>query len=85
MTTLHPHRAYNITKRAVNEIDPIGLLALGAPPDEYTPEIRDIAEPVLNDRLTLDAVRGVFWHWFAMHVPRPIIRQIIELITRELS
>jgi hypothetical protein len=29
-------------ERAINEADPIGLLEIGAPPDEYAPEIGTI-------------------------------------------
>ncbi len=72
--------AYSITKQAVNSVDPIGLLALGAPSDEYAPEIRDIAHLLLSRKLTIEAVRSVFWHWFQMHVPRPVIREIIARI-----
>lgn len=85
MTPISPHRAYSITKRAVNRVDPIGLLACGAPSDEYAPEIRDITELVLGNRLTVETARSVFWRWFQIHVPRPTIRQIVGLIDEEVG
>ena len=37
--------AYFLTARtAVNREDPVGLLGMGAPEDEYDPEVRDLVE-----------------------------------------
>lgn len=54
-------------ERAINEGDPIGLLAGGAPSDEYTPEIGTIIPLLANahrpDDVT-DVLHGEFLRWF---------------------
>ena len=54
-------------ERAINEADPIGLLEIGAPPDEYAPEIGTIV-PRLTSADRLDDVGAVlheeFIRWF---------------------
>ena len=54
-------------ERAINEADPIGLLAGGAPSDEYAPEIGTIV-PLLANAHRPDDVTGVlhgeFLRWF---------------------
>jgi len=54
-------------ERAINEADPIGLLAGGAPSDEYAPEIGTII-PLLANAHRPDDVTGVlhgeFLRWF---------------------
>jgi len=45
-------------ERAINEADPIGLLAGGAPSDEYAPEIGTII-PLLTNAHRPDDVTGV--------------------------
>lgn len=45
-----------------NEVDPVGLIEMGCPEDEYDPEIQDLIrwrEPVTPDR-----VLEVFLRWF---------------------
>lgn len=49
-------------RAVVNEQDPIGLLELGAPEDEYDPEVGDLAE--LEVPITAQEVIGVFLRWF---------------------
>ncbi len=45
--------------------DPVGLLAAGFPEDEYSPEIRDLSERLLQgEALDLRLVAGVFTEWF---------------------
>lgn len=54
-------------ERAINEADPMGLLELGAPSDEYAPEIGTIV-PRLAPVQGPDDIAGVlheeFTHWF---------------------
>ncbi len=46
-TTVDPQR-FAVIARVVNKWDPYGLLASGAPPDEFHPEIRAIAWEIAN-------------------------------------
>lgn len=61
-------------ERAINEADPIGLLEIGAPSDEYAPEIRTIL-PRLESAKRLDDVTAVlheeFLHWFGDGIAGP--------------
>ena len=54
-------------ERAINETDPIGLLEIGAPSDEYAPEIGTVV-PRLASVRRLDDVTAVlheeFSRWF---------------------
>ena len=49
-------------RAVVNEQDPIGLLELGAPEDEYDPEVGDLAE--LAVPMNSQDVIDVFLRWF---------------------
>jgi hypothetical protein len=50
-------------ERAINEADPIGLLGIGAPTDEYAPEIRTVL-PRLGTVQCLDDVTNVLYEEF---------------------
>ena len=50
---------------AFSTADPLGLLAAGCPEDEYSPEINDLAERLLQgEALDLRLVAGVLMTWF---------------------
>ncbi|SEG60699.1 hypothetical protein SAMN05444920_103429 [Nonomuraea solani] len=50
----------------INRYDPEGLLGMGAPDDEYDPEVGDLTALVCGGReeITADAVRSVWNRWF---------------------
>ncbi|MEJ7764670.1 MAG: hypothetical protein WKF86_04170 [Acidimicrobiales bacterium] len=55
-------------KRVVDAADPIGLLATGAPDDEYDFEVTDLVKLVLGPReITADRVDAVWTRWFGDH------------------
>lgn len=58
---------YKFVKSIIDEWDPIGLLDLGCPEDEYDPEIREIVALLPRvksvDELALK-IRQVFIKWF---------------------
>jgi hypothetical protein len=58
---------YIIVKDVIDEWDPIGLLDMGCPVDEYDPEIRDIVQLLRNinsvDELAIE-INKVFIKWF---------------------
>ena len=70
---------------AINEADPIGLLEIGAPPDEYAPEIRTILPRIANaqqhDDVT-DVLHGEFLRWFGDETAGP--RQAYEAPARRI-
>jgi hypothetical protein len=49
-------------RAVVNGEDPVGLLAVGAPADEYDPEVRELVE--WPGTVTAEQVSGVFLRWF---------------------
>jgi len=57
-----PSPYFLAVRAVVNEVDPIGLVAIDCPEDEYDPEVEDLIkwrEPVTPDR-----VAEVFIRWF---------------------
>jgi hypothetical protein len=55
--------AYFLAVRAVvNREDPVGLLVIGAPADEYDPEVRDLTK--WRRAVTAEDVAAVFRNWF---------------------
>ena len=73
-----PNRRYQAlvaaVERAVNEADPIGLLEIGAPTDEYSPEIGTIVPRIANaqrlDDVT-DVLHEEFLRWFGAGAAGP--------------
>jgi len=58
-------KAWVEVKRVVAAADPIGLLAGGAPDDEYDPEVTDLVRLVLGpSEITRDRVDAVWTRWF---------------------
>lgn len=72
-------------ERAINEADPIGLLAGGAPSNEYAPEIGTMI-PLLANAHRPDDVTGVlhgeFLRWFGEGTAGP--RQAYEVPARQI-
>jgi len=55
--------AYFLAARAVvNREDPVGLLSMGAPEDEYDPEVKDLVR--WRKPVTAERVGAVFLQWF---------------------
>lgn len=55
--------AYFLAARTVvNREDPVGLLGVGGPEDEYEPEIRDLIK--WRKAVTAEQVSAVFLRWF---------------------
>jgi hypothetical protein len=54
--------AYFLAARAVNEVDPVGLIDIGCPEDEYDPEVEDLIK--WRDPVSAERVADVFLRWF---------------------
>jgi hypothetical protein len=55
--------AYFLAARAVvNEVDPVGLIDMGAPDDEYDSEVEDLIK--WREPVTAERVAEVFTQWF---------------------
>jgi hypothetical protein len=58
-------RLYEVVKEIVDRLDPIGLLALGCPDDEYAPEIERIAQRLATAKaLSLEMVQTILHETF---------------------
>ncbi|MFB7142858.1 DUF1871 family protein [Gottfriedia sp. NPDC056225] len=60
---------YEIVKLEIDKWDSLGLLAGGAPEDEYDPEIKDIVKEinsVNNNNELILLIKNVFEKWFGM-------------------
>lgn len=58
---------YILVKKVIDEWDPIGLLGMGCPDDEYDPEIKDIVRLLSNIKSIHELakeINGVFIRWF---------------------
>ncbi len=77
-------RAFSATRQIVNKHDPIGLIELGAPDDEYEPEVTDLVRLVLKD-VPLDegAVEAVWIRWFG-DIGRLEGTPVLAALTRDL-
>lgn len=64
---------YNVVKDVIDKWDPIGLLELGCPDDEYDPEIQDIVV-ILDNTYSINdlalEIQKVFIKWFDEELPK---------------
>ena len=63
MNRLH----YEIVKLEIDKWDPMGLLSIGAPDDEYDPEIKNIVneiQAVKNENELALLTKSIFEKWF---------------------
>lgn len=56
------HDRFRRTRAVVNRVDPVHLIAIGAPDDEYDPEVRDLIR--LTQPVSPADVADVFAAWF---------------------
>ena len=64
MTDLRPDELLAAVHRVVDALDPEGLLAAGAPADEYSPEAASLAELVTAGPVSAEGVFAVWEGWF---------------------
>ena len=77
-----------IINSVLNEIDPIGLIALGAPNDEYSVEAEMLASKLLNDGTTIcnpNDVHTTFLKMFDDDLSKNECKEIADKITKNLS
>lgn len=67
---------YTEVSRLLREADPIRLIAIGTPDDEYDPEVSTIL-PRLRDAKSVDDVQRIvheeFVHWFGVETAGPAV------------
>jgi hypothetical protein len=71
-------------RAVINKHDPMGLLRIGAPEDEYDLEVKDIVtrRNECNMRLDPDEIRVIFEYWF---YPNCISNEQATTISSELQ
>ncbi len=83
---------YQVVREVVDRLDPIGLLALGCPADEYAPEIERIAQRLTTAKaLSLETVQTILYETFAEFFDRELAgskdryreaaREIVQLLS----
>lgn len=73
----HYDRALAAVMSIVNAHDPTGLLGLGAPRDEYDPEVTELTRMVAGpDPITETDVRKVWVRWFGADGGSPTMEQL---------
>jgi hypothetical protein len=84
MGNVKQHLTYAQVETIVNEIDPLGLIKIGAPSDEYSPEIKDIVRRrnFNNSSLNAAEIRVIFEYWF---YPECISKEQAETISIKLQ
>jgi hypothetical protein len=60
--SMEPSAYFLAVRAVVNREDPVGLLVIGAPANEYDPEVRDLTK--WRQPATAGDVRAVFLRWF---------------------
>lgn len=72
-------------RAVVNREDPIGLRSIGAPVDEYDPEIRDLIKR--REAVTAEQVSAVFLRWFGESgtIPADMAARIADGINQARS
>jgi hypothetical protein len=66
---------YSDVSRLLREADPIGLIAIGAPDDEYDPEVSTILPRLRETNTVVDVQRIVheeFVRWFGADIAGPL-------------
>ncbi len=77
--------AFAAVRSVVNDIDPIGLAMMGAPEDEYDPEVTDLVRLVMRPAKFGEADVDAIWRrWFgddyaAMHRVESLSEQTLAL------
>jgi hypothetical protein len=67
-------------RRMVNEVDPMALIAGGAPDDEYDPEMSELLK--WRRVVTPEQVHRTFEEWFDMPISDDAATRIADGITR---
>ena len=71
-------------RRVVDAADPEGLLDLGAPPDEYDPEVEDLARLVQHGDVTPHSVLQIWERWFGPGSALQHDPALLEHLTQQL-
>lgn len=62
-----------IVKKVIDRLDPIGLLSMGCPDDEYAPEIERIVQQLMTVKpLSLDIVQTILHETFVEYFDREL-------------
>lgn len=70
-------RAIEEVKRLVDEADPMGLVVIGAPDDEYDSQAREVARHLLHgEAITEEWVRRTWPEWFGRQPPACLAQRL---------
>ncbi|MGH3813523.1 MAG: hypothetical protein ACRDUV_13910 [Pseudonocardiaceae bacterium] len=72
-------------QNAVDAEDPEGLLRLGAPLDEYAPEVKDLVRLVQDELVTPSRVLEIWERWFGPNSSLDRHPEILQRLTVALT
>jgi hypothetical protein len=76
---------WTAVQAVVDAEDPEGLLAAGAPADEYSVEVPDLVQLVSEQRVTAAGVLAVWEHWFGPESSLKRRADALERLTEGLT
>ena len=76
---------WSAVKAVIDAEDPEGLLAAGAPADEYSLEVPRLAQLVAEQRVTAAGVLEVWEHWFGPESSLQRRTEALERLTERLK
>lgn len=80
------HLKHSALTKIVNKHDPMGLLGMGCPDDEYSPEVKIIIKRLkkeMNTEEITQLVNKVFHDMFSMELKKSILSAIVKDIQKE--
>ena len=78
---------FTLIKNVIDKYDPIGLLDMGAPDDEYIPEVKELAPMIKKDMTEQDLsnlIREVFVKMFEMTIDKDLCDNMAQEILSKM-
>ena len=78
---------FSLIKNVIDKYDPIGLLSMGAPDDEYIPEVKELTPLIKKDMTEQELstlIRDVFVKMFEMTIDKDLCDNMAQEITEKM-
>ena len=78
---------FTLIKNVIDKYDPIGLLSIGAPDDEYIPEVKELTPLIKKDMTEQELstlIRDVFVKMFEMTIDKDLCDNMAHEITEKM-
>jgi hypothetical protein len=74
---------FTLIKKVIDKHDPIGLLSIGAPDDEYIPEVKRLAPQIKKD-MTVQELSTLIYDVFVEMFSEPIDKSLCDKMAQEI-